>query len=152
MSAEENKELGRRFIENGYQEVMRGNLDAVHQYFADNYHDHTSLHPEESGVGGVKELIADAGQASPDLRLEVMDIAANEDVVFVHWQATGRHEEQHQVNRHVRDIQPTGEVGTASGISLYRIEGGKFVEGWNYHNVLEFALARGMGDGSSGSS
>jgi hypothetical protein len=33
MSAEENKELGRRFIENGYQEVMRGNLDAVHQYF-----------------------------------------------------------------------------------------------------------------------
>jgi hypothetical protein len=30
--------------------------------------------------------------------------------------------------------------------------GGKFVEGWNYHNVLEFALARGMGDGSSGSS
>ena len=34
MSAEENKELGRRFIENGYQEVMRGNLDAVHQYFA----------------------------------------------------------------------------------------------------------------------
>ena len=73
-------------------------------------------------MGGVKELIADAGQASPDLRLEVMDIAANEDVVFVHWQATGRHEEQHQVNKHVRDIQPTGEVGTASGISLYRIE------------------------------
>jgi hypothetical protein len=68
MSAEENKELGRRFIENGYQEVMRGNLDAVHEYFADNYHDHTSLHPEQSGVGGVKELIADAGQASPDLR------------------------------------------------------------------------------------
>jgi len=82
--------------------------------------------------------------------MEVMDIAANEDVVFVHWQATGRHEEQHQVNRHVRDIQPTGEAGTASGISLYRIEGGKFVEGWNYHSVLEFA--RGMGDGSSGSS
>ena len=123
MSAEENKELGRRFIENGYQEVMRGNLDAVHEYFADNYHDHTSLHPEQSGMGGVRELIADAGQAWPDLRLEVMDIAANEDVVFVHWQATGRHEEQHQVNKHVRDIQPTGEVGTASGISLYRIEG-----------------------------
>ena len=104
MSAEENKELGRRFIENGYQEVMRGNLDAVHEYFADNYHDHTSLHPEQSGVGGVKELIADAGQAWPDLRLEVMDIAANEDVVFVHWQATGRHEEQHQVNKHPRGL------------------------------------------------
>src|SRR5215212_4523427 len=31
-------------------------------------------------------------------------IAANEDVVFVHWQATGRHEEQHQVNRHPRGL------------------------------------------------
>ena len=144
MSVEENKALAQRFFENGYQEVMRGNVDVAHEYFADHYHDHTSLHPEQPGVHGLKELIADAAQATPDMRIEVVDIAADEDVVFVHWQASGRHENQHQVNKHVRDIQPTGEEGTASGISLYRIEGGKFVEGWNYHNVLEYALERGM--------
>ena len=99
----------------------------------------------------MKELISDSGQATPDLRMEVLDIAADEDVVFVHWQATGRHENQHQVVKHVRDIEPTGEEGTVSGISLYRIEGGKFVEGWHYHNVLEYALERGMA-GASGSS
>jgi hypothetical protein len=56
------------------------------------------------------------------------------------------------MTKHVRDIEPTGEEETVSGISLYRIEGGKFVEGWNYHNVLEYALERGMAGESGGSS
>ena len=55
----------------------------------------------------------------------------------MHWQATGTHEGQHQVNKYVRDVQPTGGEWSASGIILYRIKEGKFVEGWHYHNVLE---------------
>jgi predicted SnoaL-like aldol condensation-catalyzing enzyme len=152
MSVEENKALGRRFLENGYQEIMRGNLDVAHQYFADHYHDHTSQHPEDHGVEGVKELIADAGQSAPDLRLELVDIAADENVVFMHWQATGTHEGQHQVNKYVRDVQPTGEEWSASGVIIYRIEEGKFVEGWHYHNVLEYALERGMAGAPGGNS
>ena len=136
MSVEENKALAHRFFENGYQEVMRGNVDVAHEYFADHYHDHTSMHPEQHGVHGVKELIADAGQSAPDMQIELVDIAADEDVVFMHWQATGTHEGQHQVNKHVRDVQPTGEEGTVSGVNIFRIEDGKFVEGWHYHNVL----------------
>ena len=100
----------------------------------------------------MKALIADVGQATPDVRMEVVDIAAEDDLVFVHWQATGTHEGQHQVNKHVRDIEPTGEEGTVSGIALYRIEGGKFVEGWNYHNVLEYALEAGKAGPPDGSS
>jgi predicted SnoaL-like aldol condensation-catalyzing enzyme len=92
---------------------------------------------------GVKEVIAEVGQAAPDLRMEVLDIAAEEDIVFVHWRGTGTHEGQYQVHKHVRDMEPTGEEGTASGISLYRIEGGKFVERWNYHNILEYVQAHG---------
>ena len=45
MSVDENKALVRRFFESGYQEAHEGNLDVVHQYFADHFHDHTSLHP-----------------------------------------------------------------------------------------------------------
>jgi predicted SnoaL-like aldol condensation-catalyzing enzyme len=152
MSMEENKALVRRFLERGYQEAMRGNLDVVHQYFADHYHDHTPLHPEESGVQGVKELVADTGQATPDVRMEVAEIAADGDLVFVHWRATGTHEGQHQVVKHVRDIDPPGEEGTASGIILYRIEGGKFVESWNYHNLLEYALEAGKAGAPGGGS
>jgi predicted SnoaL-like aldol condensation-catalyzing enzyme len=143
MSVEENKALARRYWESAQPEAIRGNLDVLHQYFADHYHDHTSLHPEHPGVQGMKEQMADAAQATPDLRTEVVDIAAEEDLVFVHWRATATHEGQHQMTKHVRDIEPTGEEATVSGISLYRIEGGKFVESWGYHNVLEYTLARG---------
>jgi hypothetical protein len=41
----------------------------------------------------------------------------------VHWRAADMYEGQHTVVKHVRDIQPAGEEGTASGINLYRIEG-----------------------------
>jgi predicted SnoaL-like aldol condensation-catalyzing enzyme len=152
MSVEENKALVRRFFESGFEEVTRGNVDVAHQYFADHFHDHTSLHPEHTGVQGVKETLSDSGQATPDLRIEVLDIAAEDDLVFVHWRATGRHEGQHKVVKHVRDIQPTGEEGAASGINLYRIEGGKFVEMWTYHNVLEYALEAGKAGGPGGAS
>ena len=152
MPVEENKALVRRYFESGQSEAMRGNLDVIHQYFADHYHDHTSMHPEHRGVQGVKELMADWGQATPDLRMEVLDIAAEEDLVFVHWRGTATHEGQHQTTKHVRDIEPTGEEETVSGISLYRIEGGKFVERWGYHNVLEYALARGKAGATGGRS
>jgi len=152
MSVEENKALVRRYLESGRQEAMQGNLDVLHQYFADHYHDHTTLHPEEPGVQGVKELMADWGQAIPDLRTEVVDIAAEDDLVFVHWLGTATHSGKHQVAKHVRDIEPTGEEETVSGISLYRIEGGKFVESWHYHNVLDYALQRGLAGAAGGSS
>jgi len=152
MSVEENKALIRRYLESGRQEAMRGNLDVVHQYFADHYHDHTSMHPEQPGVQGVKELMADWGQAIPDLRTEIVHIAAEDDLVFLHWRATATHEGKHQMTKHVRDVEPTGEEETVSGISLYRIDGGKFVESWHYHSVLEYALARGKAGAPGGSS
>jgi predicted SnoaL-like aldol condensation-catalyzing enzyme len=152
MSVEENKALVRQYLESGRPEAMRGNLDVVHQYVADHYHDHTTMHPDHSGVQGLKEVIADWSQATPDLRTEVLDIAAEEDLVFVHWRGTATHEGQHQTTKHVRDIEPTGEEETVSGISLYRIEGGKFVESWHYHNVLEYALVRGKAGAPVGNS
>jgi hypothetical protein len=74
-------------------------------------------------VHGVKEAIADSGQADPDLQVEVLDMAAEDDIVFVHWRAAGTHEGQYKVVKHVRDVEPTGEEGIVSGILLYRIEG-----------------------------
>jgi predicted SnoaL-like aldol condensation-catalyzing enzyme len=152
MSEEENKALVRRWIEHGRQEAMRGNLNVVHQYFADHYHDHTPLHQEQPGVHGVKELVADTGRATPDLQMEVVHIAADGDLVFVHWQATATHERQHQVTKHVRHLEPSSEEETVSGIILYPIEGDKLVEGWNYHNLFEHAHARGMGAAPASSS
>lgn len=152
MSEEDNKALVRRYMEQAYPQAMKGNLDVLHQYFADHYIDHTPLHHEHSGVDGLKELIADTGQATPDLQMKVLHLAADGDLVFAHWTATGTHQNRHQVTKHVKHLEPTGEEGTVSGINIYRIDGGKFVEGWHYHNVLEYAMGRGQAGASVASS
>jgi len=89
---EANKALVRRFVEHEYGEALRGNLDVVHEYYADHFHAHTPLLPEQPGVDGSKAVIADTAQAMPDLKLEVVHLAADGDLVFVHWRATGTHE------------------------------------------------------------
>ena len=152
MSEEDNKALVRRYIEHGFLEAAGGNLDVAHQYFADNYQNHTPLHPEKSGAQGAKEVIADVGQAMPDLRGEILHMAAEGDLVFVHLRLTGTHEQQHQITKHVRNVEPTGEEETLSGIILYRIENGKIVDGWYYLNLLEYALAHSQGGAAAGSS
>ena len=152
MSAEDNKALVRRYVEHGYKEAAAGNPDVVHQFFADTYQNHTPLHLEQSGIQGAKEVIADTGQAMPDLRGEILHIAAEGDLVFVHLRATGTHEQQHQITKHVRNVEPTGEEGTVSGIILYRIENGKIVDGWYYLNILEYAMAHSQGGAAAGSS
>src|SRR3954453_23677639 len=135
MSVEDNKELVWRFVEDGDPQAMPRNVDVLHQCYADHYHNHSPLHAEHPGVHGVKEASADVGQAYPDLRLEVVHLAADGDLVFVHWRATGTHEEQSQKVQHLRHLEPSGEEESHSGIMLFRIEEGKFVEGWHYHNL-----------------
>jgi hypothetical protein len=41
----------------------------------------TSPHPEHTGVHGVKEIISDSSQATRDLRVEIVHISAEEDIV-----------------------------------------------------------------------
>ena len=55
MSTVENKALAQRFFENGFQEIMRGNVDVAHEYFADNYRDHTSMAGPPWGAGAERD-------------------------------------------------------------------------------------------------
>ena len=146
MSTQENKDLVRRFMTQGYPEVMRGNMELAHQYYADHFVNHTSLHPEGRGIEETKEVMADIGRGTPDLRIEVLHIIAEGDLVSVHWRATGTHQEQLQTVKHIRHVEPHGQEETFEGNSLYRVENGKLVEAWHYTTMGEYTLRR-MGKG-----
>ena len=143
MSTEDNKALVRRFFEQGFKEAAQGNLTHLHEYFADHFHDHTSLHHTDSGLDAVKEMAADTDQAAGDFQFEIRHMAAEGDLVFTHYQFVGTHSGQYQVVKHVKDLEPVDEEERVSGIVLFRLEGGKIAEAWNYHNILEYAQQRG---------
>jgi hypothetical protein len=76
------------------------------------------------GTEGLKQTIITYRSAFPDLKATVDDIFAEGDRVAYRWSTRGTH---------LGDwlgIPPTGYHMAATGITLFRIAGGKVVEGW----------------------
>jgi steroid delta-isomerase-like uncharacterized protein len=122
VSAEEkNQALARKFFEEAWG---KGNLAAVDEFIAADY----VMHPIASGLPpgpeGTKQAITTYRTAFPDLKVTVDDIFAADDRVVFRWSFR---------RTHLGDwlgVPPTGDHMAATGISVYRMAGGKVVENW----------------------
>src|SRR5215218_8701679 len=76
------------------------------------------------GTEGLKQAITTYRTAFPDLKATLDDIFAEGDRVASRWSTRGTHLGEWL------GILPTGNHMTATGISIFRIVGGKVVEGW----------------------
>jgi predicted ester cyclase len=86
MTAEENKALARRFVE----EVINGNnLAVVDELFAPNFEVRDAVFPVPPGPDGVKQVFVAARAAFPDLHETIEDLLAEEDRVMVRWSSRG---------------------------------------------------------------
>ena len=75
----------------------------------------------------------------PDLQVEVMDTIAEAAKVCVHWRFTGTHAGAGL------GLQPTGRQVRMRGMTWFRIEDGKIVEGWDAWNQQAlFAMLSGQ--------
>jgi len=68
--------------------------------------------------------------AFPDLDRKVDDLVAEGDRVVVRWSATGTQ------TGSFMGIPPSGKVATNSGITIFRIAGGRIVEEWTESDTL----------------
>src|SRR5262249_47337156 len=99
MSAEENKAIVRRYLEEGFH---RRNPAAVDELVAPDFVHHDPVNPLH-GPAGLKEYQAVLFAAFPDLRLTLEDIVAEGDKVVVRYTMTGTHRGA------VAGIAPTGK-------------------------------------------
>ena len=90
MSAEENKAVARREIEELYNRV--GSLDAAEEIYAPDYVGHEPTIGEIRGVEGAKQYAATMRLAFPDLTCTVEDQVAEGDKVVTRFSARGTHE------------------------------------------------------------
>ena len=122
MSVEEkHKALVRRFHEEAWN---KGNVAAVDEFMAADYVDYPIPSGLPPGTEGLKQTITTYRTAFPDLKATVDDIFAEGDRVAYRWSTRGTHLGEWL------GILPTGNHMTATGISIFRIVGGKVVEGW----------------------
>jgi predicted SnoaL-like aldol condensation-catalyzing enzyme len=138
---EKNKQIVRRFIEKGLVDAAT-NPDALHEYVADHYVDHSNIF-ETNDIHGLKAGAKDSHAASPDLLFEVVHQAASGDIVFTHWKAKWTHGKAQQKHRKLKTVAPHGAEVQAGGVFIFRLESDKIVESWTYENTQERAMAAG---------
>lgn len=83
-----------------------------------------------SDAEGAKRFVEMYRNAFPDLRITVEDLVAEGDKVLTCWTARGTHQGEFM------GIPPSGNRVEFTGISIDRIEGGKFVESWSNYDAL----------------
>jgi steroid delta-isomerase-like uncharacterized protein len=136
MSAEENKAVVRRVIEEMFNE---GNLDAAYELIAPDYVQHDPAMPEEArGPEGYKEFAAAYRTAFPDLHMEVEAQIAEEDLVTTRWICTGTHE------GNLMGLAPTGIRVRQPGMDISRVSEGKVAETWEGYNPMVMMQQLGM--------
>ena len=131
MSAEENKDVARRFVEVLQEFFHTGDADLLDSVLADNVVQHISGQPPEAqSLEGFKQLLPALPKAFADVLFEVEDLVAEGDKVAFRliWTATHRGE--------FFGIPPTGARARVTEMHMFRITDGKVVERWGEWDAL----------------
>ena len=133
MSIEENKTIVRR-----YQKAYNtNNLDDLDELVADDLITHALMPGMPPGLEGGKQIHRMTIAAIPDLDTAIEDLIAEGDKVVMRFTATGTFKNE------FIGLPPTGKLITFTGISIFRLAGGKIVEHWGQED--ELGLMRQLG-------
>ena len=116
MSAEENKAVVRREQEELWNHT--GDLDAAEELFA------------AGEAEAAKQQAADFRRGFPDVVSTIEDLIAEGDKVVARWRSRATHRGDYM------GILPSSKEVEFTGISFYRIEGGKIAESWTVEDQL----------------
>jgi steroid delta-isomerase-like uncharacterized protein len=136
MSAEDNKAIVRRFVEEVWN---KGNLGIIDEMFSPDWVEHDPDRPEElRGLGDAKRRVEEVRNAFPDLHVTLEDLIAEGDKVVSRWTARGTHQGE------LLGIPPTGRQVEFTGMRIQRISGGKLVETWHQPDTLGMMRQLGL--------
>lgn len=127
MSAEENKALVRRFVD----EVQSGgNIGAIDELCSPEFVNHSAPPGVPSNREGVKQVTAMFRQAFPDSYFAVEDMIAEGDKVATRKTFHGTHQGEFM------GIPPTGQQVSIGLIDIVRIVDGRVIEHWSMGDNL----------------
>ena len=121
MSTEANKDLVRKSVES----LDAGDFEKFIDFFASDYVHHDPSHPEVTNRESLGPYLDAVAAAFPDMQQNIEDLVAEGDKVAKRYVINCTHKGE------VAGIPPTNNRIAVHGTSVYRIENGKFVEGWH---------------------
>ncbi len=129
MSAEENKAVARRVVEELYNHT--GNLEAADELYASSYVGHVPTSEDIRGIEGAKQFAATYREAFPDLENTIEDMVAEGDKVVTRFKGRGTHQGETEAFG-----PPTGNRVEVTGITIGQLVEGKIVEDWTNFDAL----------------
>ncbi len=135
MSAEDNKALVRRWVEECYNP---GNLALLDELFASDFVNHDPVRPDVRDLDGLKRLLSEQREALPDLLTTIEDLVADGDKVVKRFIFQGTQTGE------ILGIPPTGKRVTMTGMDMLRIADGKIAEIWWSYDALGLMQQLGL--------
>jgi len=132
---EQNKEIVHRFFEEVWKQ---GKLDVIDEIFSTDYVGYMHGKLDIIGSDGLKQYVIKMRIIFPDLKPTIEAQIAEGDKVLTRWITTGTHKAE------LMGIPPTGIQVKWTGLSFYRIAGGKIVERWKNMDILGLVQQLGM--------
>jgi steroid delta-isomerase-like uncharacterized protein len=120
------KSLVRHF----YDAVGAGNLSVIDELVADDFVDREEFPGLEPNKEGVKQFFAMLRSAFPDLRMEVREMLADDDLVSVRVIATGTHEGDFM------GMSSSGRRIEVQVFDILRIRNGQVTEHWGLMDAM----------------
>ena len=117
--------------------VSTGNLQALHQLFADKVTDHDPAPDQGPGPQGFIDFFTVMRTAFPDLQVSVDHLVQDDDNIAMAYKIHGTHKGD------FLGIAPTGKRIEVRGVQIARFEDGKIVERWGSSD--ELGLVKSLG-------
>ena len=121
MSAEQNKSIVRRWIEEGWN---KHNLAVIDEVYAPNFVQHEPEPQTVKSSEALKQYVGTYLTAFPDLQLSIEDLIAEGDKVVWRFVSNGTH------TGPFMGIPATGKKGVITGIVIFRLENSRIAEAW----------------------
>lgn len=119
MSTEANKDLVRRWVEAWNTDT---NFEVVEDIFAADWHDRNPLPGGVQGIEGAKQFVRLFRNSFSEIHLTIDLLISEGDLVMFRWIADATHTGE------FHGVPATGRRVTFSGITVHRVENGKFAE------------------------
>jgi steroid delta-isomerase-like uncharacterized protein len=134
MSAEENKQVARRFI----QAFQGGNTADLSEIVAQDFVDHNPQPGQKPGQRGLIEIIAGWRTAFPDLEITVQHEVAKGESVVQQGVALGTN------TGPLMGRPATGKQASVAYMDMHRIVNGRIVEIWHLEDIAGMLYQLGL--------
>jgi predicted ester cyclase len=125
MSATQNKETARKFVQEIFNE---GKIDEAKNFVTSGIVYHGL--EEVKGLEEFKKWVRGDRESFPDLKVTILDDFAEQDKVALRWNLKATFKKEFQ------GIQPTNNEITTNGVEILHFENGKIKEAWTVFDTF----------------